>query len=311
MRISTSTIYDLGVGAITRQQSALLKTQQQLASGSRILTPADDPIAAARALETTQADSMNTQYSVNRGWAKDSLSQVDGVLTGADNLLQDVKQLVVQAGNGSYSDSDRLSIATTLKSRFDELVSLANSTDGTGKYLFSGYSTSTPPFTNNAGTVQYSGDEGQRVIQVSATQQLQISESGRELFERVPDASGGYQSIFKTINDLVNVLQTPVTNAAAQAALTSGLSTANDNVTRALDHILAARATVGANLNQLDNLDNAGQDLGLQYKKTLSSLQDVDYAKAISDLNLQQVSLQAAQQSFQKITSLSLFDYIK
>ena len=311
MRISTSTIYDLGVGAITRQQSALLKTQQQLASGSRILTPADDPIAAARALETTQSDSVNTQYSVNRGWAKDSLGQVDSVLASADNLLQDAKQLTVQAGNGSYSDSDRLSVATELKSRFDELVSLANSTDGTGKYLLSGYSTSTLPFTNNAGTVQYSGDDGRRAIQVSATQQLQISQNGRDLFERVPDGSGSYQSIFKTINDLINVLQTPVTNAAAQAALTSGLSTANGNVTQALDHILAARATVGANLNQLDNLDNTGQNLGLQYKKTLSSLQDVDYAKAISDLNLQQVSLQAAQQSFQKITSLSLFDYIK
>jgi flagellar hook-associated protein 3 FlgL len=311
MRISTSTLYDLGVAAINRQQSALLKTQQELATGRRILTPADDPIAAARALETTQSDSMNTQYGVNRGWAKDSLGQVDGIFASVDNLLQDVKQIAIQAGNGSYSDSDRQSLATELKSRFDELVSLANSTDGTGKYLFSGYSTSTQPFSNNGGNVQYSGDEGQRVIQVSPTQQMQISESGRQLFERVPDGNGGYQSIFKTINDLINVLQTPVTTAAGQTALNSGLATANGNVTQALDHILSARATVGANLKELDNLDSAGQDLGLQYKQTLSGLQDVDYTKAISDLNLQQVSLQAAQQSFQKITGLSLFDYIK
>ncbi len=311
MRISTSAIYDLGVAAITRQQSALVKTQQQLATGRRILTPADDPVAAARALETTQADSMNTQFAANRGWAKDSLGQVDGVLSSVDNLLQSVKQLTVQAGNGSYTDSDRQSLATELKNHLDELVGLANSTDGTGKFLFSGYSTSTQPFTNNAGTVQYSGDEGQRAIQVSPSQQVQISESGRELFERVPDGGGGHQSMFKILNDLIDVLQTPVTDAAGQTALNSGLAAANGNVTQALDHILAARATVGANLKELDNLDSTGQDLGLQYQQTLSGLQDVDYTKAISDLNLQQVSLQAAQQSFQKITSLSLFDFIK
>lgn len=67
---------------------------------------------------------------------------------------------------------------------------------------------------------------------------------------------------------------------------------------------------MGTRLNELDALQNAGESMGVQYKETLSQLQDVDFNKAISDLNQQKTSLEAAQKSFMAVSGLSLFNYM-
>ncbi|HJW55013.1 MAG TPA: flagellin, partial [Burkholderiaceae bacterium] len=117
-------------------------------------------------------------------------------------------------------------------------------------------------------------------------------------------------SIFTTLKNLIDVLNAPATGAAGQANLANGLATANGNLDHALDNVLTVRASIGSRLNEIDSLDNLGSDLDLQYSQTLSGLQDLDYAKAITQLTQQQTTLTAAQQSFVKISGLSLFNYI-
>lgn len=302
MRISTSMIYELGVGALQRQQSELLKTQQQLASGRRIMAAADDPAGAARSLEVSQAEAVNAQYGANRGAARDSLNLTEGALQSVTGLIQDMQQAVVAAGNGTLSNSDRAAMAVELRGRYAQLLGLANSTDGAGRYLFSGFQGATQPFAEVAGTVVYSGDQGSRLVQVGPSRQLATSENGAEVFEK--------NGLFDTVSDLATLLETPVTSGASASALNAGLASANQKLEQALDDVLAVRAGIGARLNEIDALESAGEGLAVQYQDTLSRLQDVDYARAISDLSQQQTQLEAAQQSFLRVSGLSLFDYL-
>lgn len=299
MRISTHTLFESGGTRITELQSNMVRTQQQLASGRRILAPSDDPVGAARALEVTQSQSLNTQYGTNRMHAKSALGSVEVTLSAVTELLQDVKTTVIAAGNGTLGDSERGYMATELRSRFDQLLGFANTRDSAGHYLFSGFQSTTPAFSKDANNVvSYDGDAGQRLLQVDATRQMSVSSPGQAVFQ------GGGQDIFQSLNDLIGLLQTPgVPDPVALAA-------SNGNIDQALDNVLTVRASVGSRLQELDALDYAGDDRNLQYSQLLSELQDLDYTKAITQLTQQQFTLEAAQQSFVKTSNLSLFNFI-
>lgn len=299
MRISTQTFFDNGAQRITDAQASLSRTQQQIASGRRILSPSDDPVAAARALVVTQSQALNTQYGTNRGYAKDALTSIDGTLASVTNLIQDVRTTAISAGNGLLNDAERASMATELQGRLDQLIGLANATDGQGNYLFSGFQTATPPFVQTAGGVQYQGDQGQRQIQVDAARKMTVGVPGQAIFQ------GGGQDLFKTLNDLITQLNTPGT-----AGLSAALNTATGNLDLALNNVSSVRAAVGTRMQELDSLDSAGADKGLQYSQTLSTLQDVDYTQAVTELSKQQLTLEAAQKSFAQTSSLSLFQYL-
>lgn len=407
MRVSTNGIFESGINQIGSLQSNLAKTQLQLSTGKRNLTAADDPIASARALEVVQSQSINEQFVVNRQNASSSLSQAEIALTATTTLLQDVKTIAINAGHGGLSNADRASLATDLRGRLDDLLALANTADGAGGYLFSGFRSNTLPFIKTATGAQYQGDQGQRLLQVGSSRQIPISDSGSSVFEgnitgngtfvtaasvappntgsgivsigsvtnaalltgnnysitfnvsaTVPpvttydilntttgnpvSAANAYtpgqpiafdglqfdvtgapaqgdsftvqpstkQSIFTTVTSLINALAQPAFGSTGQANLTNALNTANANLNNALDNVLSVRSTMGSHLRELDYLDSSGEDLDIQYKQTLSDLQDLDYTKAISSFAQQQTTLEAAQRSYTKIAGLSLFNYI-
>lgn len=123
-------------------------------------------------------------------------------------------------------------------------------------------------------------------------------------------APSGKQSVFTTLTDLIATLRAPVVEGTGSAALTGGLIKANENLASALDSVLGERATAGARMKELDDLDSAGEDLDIQYAGTLSQLQDLDMVAAITQFTQQQFSLEAAQKSFKSLSGLSLFNYI-
>jgi flagellar hook-associated protein 3 FlgL len=192
MRISTKTIYDRGVNNITTQQAAMSRTQQQLATGRKNLTAADDPIATARALEVTQSQSINTQLVTNRSNAKGMLSLETVALASSTAIMQDIKDLAVKAGNGSMTQKDRESLAVELEGRLSDLLGQANTSDGVGGYVFSGYKSTTLPFTQTASGAAYQGDQGQRELQVGSTRKLPITDSGSSVFENNATGNGSF-----------------------------------------------------------------------------------------------------------------------
>lgn len=192
MRISSQTIYDVGVGQIGSLQSGLARIQQQLSTQRKNLSAADDPIAAARELEVTQSKSINTQLVTNRSNAKGMLSLETVALASSTSILQDIKTLTVNAGNGAMTQKDRESLAVELEGRLADLMGQANSSDGVGGYVFGGYKSTTLPFTKTANGAAYQGDQGQRELQVGSTRTLPITDSGSSVFENNATGNGTF-----------------------------------------------------------------------------------------------------------------------
>ena len=305
MRISTNTLYQNGIARIGELQGEQAKLQQQISASKRILTPSDDPVAAARALELKEALSSNSQYASNRIIAKNPLSATEATLSNVSDLLLAAQSTLASAGNPTYSDEQRGYLATELRGMRDELMGLANTRDGSGNYLFSGFQSSTAPYVASATGADYQGDGGVQHMQVAAGRQMAVNEPGSDVFQ------AGGTDVFQALNDIITLLETPITDQAGQDALSAGLATGNTDLAAALDNVLTARSRAGSKLNELDALDAAGLDLELQFKQTLSSLEDLDYAQAISDISKKQVILDAAQQTFIKTVGLSLFNLLK
>ncbi len=300
MRISTNTIFDLGIAGIQQQSSAQVKTQQQLASGRRILTPADDPVAAARVLEVSQSKAINQQYDVNTNSAASALGLEDGTLTSIEILIQSVRDVAITAGGPSMDGAALKNLAVGLTASYQQLLGLANTKDGNGQYMFSGYKGATQPFSETLpGNVAYNGDQGQRLMQISPSRQIAVSDAGSDVFYQ--NKNGTNQSLFTTLNKLISDLN---------AGVTSNLQSSISDLDNGLNQVLSVHVSVGQRMNENDAVKSSGQSTALQYDQTLSGLQDLDYAQATIDINKQSLGLQAAQQSFAKIQGLSLFNYI-
>jgi flagellar hook-associated protein 3 FlgL len=301
MRISTNTIYQSGINKISNLQSDQAKLQQQISTGRRITSPSEDPVASARALEISSAQGVNSKFADTRQTAQLKLNTLESSLTGVTNLLVAAQSTLVAAGNGAYSDQERGFVATELDSSLQALIGMANTKDASGNYLYAGFQTSTQPFVANATGATYAGDSNQQLLQVDAQRQMAVNVTGDSVFQ----ANGN--DIFATLSNLVTLLRTPITNAATQATFSSGLASAIGQMQGSVDNVLNVRASIGSKLNEIDGLDTAGSDRSLQYSKTLSDIQDTDYASALSDLSKNQTIMEAAQKSFVAITSLSLF----
>lgn len=192
MRISTSALYATSTSQLGTLQTQMARTQMQLSTNKRMLSAADDPIAAARALDVTQSQSINTQFSTNRQNARSSLSQEEVALTGVQQLIQDVQTTVVAAGSGANSASDRATYANELSGRLDDLMALANTSDGNGGYVFSGFKSSTVPFVKTATAVDYQGDQGQVQLQVASARKVAMSDSGSAVFTNIATGNGAF-----------------------------------------------------------------------------------------------------------------------
>lgn len=210
MRVSTSMIYGGGATGIQNRQFDLYKLQNQLSTGRRVLVPADDPIASAQVLVTTQNQSVNTQFLDNQANAASQLTELEDRVGAIANLLQTVKERAVEAGNGAYSDSDRKTIAAEVRQRFDELLGLANASDGMGLHVFAGFKGDTQPFSVSgqvgSRTIAYDGDDGKRQIQVESSRMMDVSESGNDIFMRIPQGNGTFAFTAGTSNTGTGIL---------------------------------------------------------------------------------------------------------
>lgn len=192
MRISTSQIFESGARGIGRNQFDLFKLQNQLSTGRKVLTPEDDPIASAQALILTQSSAVAEQHLKNQGDAQSKLNIVSAQVTAVGDVLQSVRESLVQAGSTTLQGSDRAYITKQLEARFSELLGLANARDGEGNYLFSGYQGAVKPFSETASGVAYLGDDGERLLQVGPSRQMATNVSGRELFENIRSGNGTF-----------------------------------------------------------------------------------------------------------------------
>jgi len=313
MRISSSQFYQQSVSGILTRQAEASRSQQQLATGKRILQASDDPAAAVRTQGLGRDVSNLKQLQFNAEQAKNRLQSGEVAVTASVNTVQNIRELVIQARNGAQSRESLGAIASDIEQQLDTLVQVANSQDGNGRYLFSGFQDNTRPFIKDAATgqISYAGDDQQRFLNIGPGRQVADGDPGSAVFQGLRDADnpGATTDIFTFARRVVDALRADPATLAVPLGTTLANSVVNMDET--LTRLSDVRTQIGSRLNAVDQQIDINDTVSLQFQENLSSLQDVDYAQAITNYNQQLTGLQAAQQAYAKVQGLSLFDYIR
>jgi flagellar hook-associated protein 3 FlgL len=306
MKISTTLYFDRATQQLGDVQGELAKTQEQLSTGKQIVKPSDSPDKASLVtrLESElarQANYQNTLKSVNT-----RLQSEETVLKNTSDVMVRIKELATQAANDTLSPADRQSIALEISSLRDQILSLANSQDTNGNYLFSGSRVGSPAFGKSAtGQIVYQGDESRMKVAVGDNRRMNLNMPGSDAFGKVirTDINGSKAGVgfFQAIDDLASAVK----------------NSDHNNIQRGISEIDGlqqgvsdATAQIGTDMNVIDMQNSVLDEITLRLKTTKSDAEDLDYTSAITKMNKDQLALEAAQGSFAKISQLSLFKYM-
>ena len=206
MRVTNDTLRQAFLTSLQNTQQQLKDTQNQLASGRRVLRPSDDPLAAARIQALEASVATLGQYQRNAGLLGNRLGLEEQVLASSGNLLQRARELAVQGNNATQSDETRAAIAIELREALSNLVDLANSKDAAGRYLFGGFRQDTQPFARSGDQVTYQGDQGQRQLQLGESRFIADVESGLEIFGLIKNGNGSFSLSADSANTGTGIL---------------------------------------------------------------------------------------------------------
>ena len=192
MRIATANAFDIGIDTLTSRQADLSEAQARMASGKRVEKASDDPAAAARAEHALAGilRSETSQRAVEA--ARTAMSQTETALSDAGELLQQARETIVAAGNASYGDPERKSLAEQLKAIRGQLLDVANRSDGAGTYLFAGQGVTQKPFADTPGGVQFVATSGQ--LATEKTTALALSNDGSATWLSAPTGNGVFET---------------------------------------------------------------------------------------------------------------------
>ncbi|MGK7285759.1 flagellar hook-associated protein FlgL [Buttiauxella agrestis] len=320
MRISTAMMYQQNMRGVTNSQSEWLRYGEQMSTGKRVTKPSDNPIAASQAVVLSQAQAQNSQYALARTFATQKVSLEENVLGQVTTAIQSAQEKIVYANNGTLSDDDRASLATDLEGIRNQIMNLANSTDGNGRYIFAGYKTEAAPFSGTAGNVTYKGGDTPVSQSVDAARTMTIGHTGTQIFNSitsnaVPEPGNGTSetNLFNMLDSAVKTLRTPTEGLddAGKADLTAAIDKTSRGLKNSLNNVLTVRAELGTQLSELDKLDELGNDRALGQAQQMSDLVDVDWNSAISSYVMQQAALQASYKAFSDMQGMSLFQLNK
>jgi len=310
-------IFNQQVRGISDSQASWLKVGEQLSSGRRVNNPSDDPIAASRSVVVAQSQAQSSQYALARTFANQGLSMEENTLSSVTSTIQDAQTLIVYGSTGTLSDDDRGSIATQLEGLRSQLLNLANSKDGNGRYIFAGYKTDSAPFADNgSGAVSYVGGTDAITQKVDTSRTMTVGHTGDDIFMSItgnatkePDGSASETNLFNMLDSAIAALKTPQAEAddATKQTFQDAMDKTNRGLSNSLNNVLTVRSEIGTQLSELSTLDGQGDDRDVILSSEMSNLVDTDYTSAISSYTMQQTALQASYKTFTDMSKLSLF----
>jgi flagellar hook-associated protein 3 FlgL len=305
MKISTNLFFDRATQQLSTAQNRVATTQAQMATGKQLARPSDSPdqaIAIDRlrsALQRQESIGENLQTVQRRFQAEET------ALSSATDVFTRIKELSIQGANDTMGPSGRAVIAVELQTLREQLITLANSRDDQGQFLFSGARSDTAAYSTVAGSNAYGGDQTPTQM-TSGEENLQtFNRAGTDVFNRVvretDDGPVGV-GFFQAVDELITAVKSG-TQADMQRSIAE------------MDHMhqgmALATADVGARMNKVDTQMALIDETVLRLKTTLSDVEDLDYTEAVTRMNKQMLSLEAAMSSFSKVSQLNLFDYIR
>jgi len=397
MRVTQSLNQTQFLTALDSLESNLSQTQNQVSSGLAFTTPSQNPIAAGTVDNYNQVLAQSKQYTANGNSAQTSLETEGNSLTQLQNQLQSLRSLALEANSGTQTGEDLTAIAAQATQIQNSLLTLANTQDGNGQYIFSGFATQTQPFALTATGASYAGDQGQRQVQIAAGQTVAAGDNGDTVFNQIKTGNGvftvaanagntgtgvigattvsgaagytggifsinftaantynienaasvvvgsgtytpgqtityggaqvtlsgqpavgdyfnvtpsGNQSLFTTVQNLVTALQAGAGAPSGGSALSNSIATALNNIDQAISQTSTVQAGVGGRLNTITTQQSVGTSQQAQLQQSISSLQSLDYASAITSLDSQNTTLSAAMQAYTLTQGLTLFKYL-
>jgi flagellar hook-associated protein 3 FlgL len=307
MKISTHLMFDRASQQMSQVQNNLAKSQAELSQGKQVLNPSDAPDQAATIQRLKSILSKQDSFQTGLNTVKARLEGEDSTLQSVNELLVRAKEVSIQASNDTLSPANRKAIATELQALRDQMLSLANTRDSNGNYLFSGSRVTQPAFSGPAGTSPvYRGDQTKMYVMVGEQRSIPTNRTGTDAFVSVSRTDGAGVTtgvgFFQAIDDLISSVTT-----SNRAGMSQGIA----EMDKLQQGLSLAQATVGSDLKVIDQQTSVIEDTVLNLKTTLSNVEDLDYASAITKMNQQMLSLEAAQSSFSKMTQLNLFNYLK
>ncbi|WP_353136402.1 flagellar hook-associated protein FlgL [Limnohabitans sp.] len=306
MKISTSLYFDRATQQLGGVQSRLTKVQEQLSTGLQIVKPSDAPDKASLVTRLESELARQSGYQDTLKAVNVRLTAEETALKNTSDVMFRIKELSVQAANDTLGPQDRQSIALELGSLRDQILSLANSQDSNGNYLFSGSRAGEEAFSKDSnGRIIYQGDHARMKVNVGDNRRMNLNLPGSDIFTRVvrDDGKGGKVGVdfFQALDDLTQAVKT-----ADRTKMQRGIGeidTLQIGVSEGLGQI-------GADLSVVDMQTTVLDQVVLRLQTTRSDIEDLDYTEAITRMNKDQLALEAAQSSFSKISQMSLFKFL-
>ena len=309
MKISTQILFDRASDQMSLIQNKLADSQAKLAQGKQLLKPSDSPDQAAVIQRMKSVMGRQESYKNSLSTLNSRLQNEDTTLKSATNLLVRAKEIAVQSANDTLAPVNRKALASELQGVRDQLLSLANAKDNNGNFLFSGSRSDKPAFASSGPgqTPLYQGDQTRMTMMVGDQRTIPINRTGTDAFvsltrvNELTDKKEGV-SFFKVMDDLIAGI-----NNSSQGSMQRGVF----EMTALLNGLTLAHADIGTDMNVVEQQTSVVEDTILNLKSNLSTVEDLDYAAAITKMNQQMLSLEAAQSSFSKMSQLTLFNYLK
>jgi len=294
-RMSSAQMHQGSLNVIFDAQARLQKTQEALATGKKVNAASDDPVASAQIIAVRAELNRLEVMQKNVNTAYDELAMTEASLSTAEDLISRAREIAVQGANSVLGAEDREILATEIEAIRQQLFKLANTQSAMGDYIFAGHAIDRPAFTDVDGNFEFQGDDGQKVLNIAAGVTISVRTTGVDVFGE------GETGVFAVLQNLAGGL-----NADDDEIIQRSISSMDESQ----QQILQGIADLGSRMGLVEDQQLLNEAFNVQLKEGLSGLEDIDYAKAISEMNLQMVALQAAQQTYAQTKDLNLFNYL-
>ncbi|HZU65534.1 MAG TPA: flagellar hook-associated protein FlgL [Novosphingobium sp.] len=308
--VSTAAFYSSAIYNMNQLQQQTQDLQTQISTGNKLTHSYDDPLAAAQMRSLQAADSLTTADTSVSNAAKTSLNLTDTALTQLSNIVTEVKTLATQAANSTLTDTQRAAIGTQVSQYYSQLVSLANSQDANGKALFGGNGSGSAAYTTDAtGKLTYVGTASAASVSLGAGLSVTTGVTGPDVLDY--SSGGSQQNLLDVVKTLGDTLSASTSSTASNTAATTAANTALTTLADGLNAITTQQTVVGARLSWIATTSSVQTAITQQRATSESDVGGTDITTAVSKLQQTMTVLEAAQASFTKVSSLSLFSLLQ
>ncbi|MCL6269558.1 flagellar hook-associated protein FlgL [Sansalvadorimonas sp. 2012CJ34-2] len=307
MRISTLQEQTSMLSHLQAATSRSNSDWNRVASGKKLNQPSDDPLSAVQILEVNRRITATDVYLQNIAALNDLLGHEDILLKEGINLVGRARDVILQSNNAAMDDIGLQAHGREVAHIIDSLVTVVNTRDADGNYLFGGHKIYDAPIViESDGRLRVNNDNAsQRKVMVTETASVSGPDNAHELCFHINDGAGGTFNLLTVLVELKGHLLTPPSD------LSSRLTVALDKMDKAADCLNSHQTNLGARLNMLGETADNHREYKIFCQKLAGDLGDLDYAAAVSRLSQSTTAMDAARKSLTSVGSLSLFQYLK